>query len=310
MNRKKNEFNFTFDGQLESIEVHSLTSSLLALNELLKDINYELGTNKIVELTVKTYKPGSFDVYLQLVADVLAVGSTIGLFSGNNLEAARNVIEATLSALNLKKFLAGEKPRQVIKTKNNTYKITNNKGEIIIIEGDVYGAIKDNKKIDKHATEIFKSIENKQEIKGISMRLPDSNKYFSVSKDDESFDYMLLDSPIIEELEQKRDKHIDEAVLSVYSLTFGDSKRWEFYYEGNKIPAKMCDDIFMGKVINRVYHFANGDRILCQMVIHQTWNDIAKVFENKAYSIIKVKGAPIPPDRQTNLFNNDQEETE
>tara|TARA_B110000003_G_C16630674_1_gene526510 strand:- start:1016 stop:1159 length:144 start_codon:yes stop_codon:yes gene_type:complete len=46
MKRKENEFNFTFNGQLDSIEVNSLTGSLISLNSLLQNISQEIGTNK------------------------------------------------------------------------------------------------------------------------------------------------------------------------------------------------------------------------------------------------------------------------
>jgi hypothetical protein len=302
MKRKKNEFNFTFNGQLDSIEVNSLTGSLLALNELIKDVSYEMGTNKKVELTIKTYKPGSFDVYLQLVADAISVGATVGMFTGNNIEIANKVIETALHVLKLKKFLGGKKPTQVIETTENKIEITNNYGKIFIIDKLVYEMSANNEKIDKHVSDIFKPIENKETVTGISIRDYKDKVSFESYKEDGSFDMMLSPNPAIAtEEENLRDKPINNAFLSVYSLTFGETKKWEFYYEGNKIPVKVLDHEFLDKAINREYIFGNGDKIKCNLIIHQKWNKIAMVYENKSYSLLKVIGDPIPPNPQGKL---------
>lgn len=240
-------------------------------------------------------------MFLQLIADGISIGAIAGLFSGNNIQAAKQVIEATISVLNIKKFLQGEKPEQVLKLKDNRVKIIGNKGQVLVVENLVL-ELANNTQIDKQIKQVFKPVENKETVTGISIKDHEEKVSFETKKEDGSFDYMLGSNPIIEdEIVEENEKLIDNAILSVYSLTFGDSKKWEFYYEGNKIPVELLDNDFMEKVINRDYYFANGDKIKCKMIVHQKWNKIAMIFENKSYSVIEVYGSPIPPNQQNKM---------
>lgn len=300
--RSQNEFNFTFDGAIEAIEVRSLTTSLLSLNDVIKEVNELLITNKKVELTVKTYKPGSFDVYLQLIADGLGVGIAAGLFSGNNVEVARQVLDFVVSSLNLKQFLKGNKPKEVIKLEDNRVKVIDNQGNVFIADHMVFNMASNNEILDKKIGSIFVTAKEIDTVTGLTIKDHEGKVMFKSEKEKGDFDHMVEPNPVLRVEEQiTRDQIIDEAILSVYSLTFDDTKKWEFYYQGNKIPVKLLDTDFIQKVLNRTYHFANGDRIRCKMTIHQTWNKVAMVHENKAYSVVEVFGPPIPPTSQPEL---------
>lgn len=305
-NRAENEFNFSFDGRIDSLEVSTLTGSLLSLNNMIKEVNYQVGTNKKVELTVKTYRPGSFDVYLQLIADAFAIGATAGLFAGNNVEAAKQVIDVTLSILNFKKFLKGESPKEVTRINDDRVEIKDNHGNVFIADKIVFEIATNNEAIDKTVGNIFKPIDKVDGVSGVSIRDHEGKTKFESKKGTKEFDDMISPSPIIQSLEvQKRDKEDPEAILAVYGLVFDNEKKWEFYYQGNKIPVRLLAQDFIDKVMDRTYHFANGDRIKCKMIIHQVWNKTAMVFENKGYSVVHVYGPPIPPDPQSNMSFDD-----
>jgi hypothetical protein len=300
--REENEFNFTINGKFDSIEVSSLTATLINLNFLIQEMNQVAKTNKKVDLTIKTYKPGSFDIYLQLIADAILVGGSMGMFSGNNIESAKQVIDFTLSALNLKKFLGNSKPKEVITMSDDRVQITNNKGQITYINTLVYHAATENENIDKSTKQLFKSISPIDNATGITIKDNLGVEQFKVEKETTEFDSMIEDSPIINEEEIKsRDIRKNNAVLSVFGLTFDDHTKWQFFYEGNKIPVNIEDKAFIEKVLNRQVPILNGDRFKCNLTIHQRWNKIAQVFENKSYTINEVLSDPIPPEQQSEI---------
>ena len=57
--RDVNDFNITFEGDINSIDVNLLTTTLLNFNTLIQEINKEGKTGKNVSLQIQTFQPGS-----------------------------------------------------------------------------------------------------------------------------------------------------------------------------------------------------------------------------------------------------------
>ncbi len=292
--REQNEFNLTFGGDIAEIDVHTLTASLLNVNDALTEINREMKTNKPIQLNVRTYKPGSFDVYLKLVADAAVIGQAAGLFSSDSVSVAETIIAGFSSMLNLKKILKGDKPESLQTIEGNKYEFHTKKGDTFIIE-KMYGDIMmGNEFVNQKIDNVFKYVNQNPEID--SLEITDYKKGQLFIADRKDFKVMSKPNPIYEmPTENTRFLPIENARLSVYNIIFDDARQWEFFYEGHKIPVKIKDEAWLKRVMKREFRFGSGDVLICDMQIFQVLNEIAQAYENKRYEVITVKSMEDPP---------------
>lgn len=289
MEREMNEFNLTFSGR-NYLGVRQFTNSLLLVNDLLTEINKELQTNKKTELTIKAYDDCCFDVYLQLISDVTELGNSVDLFKdGSGILICAQIIKMFTDILNLKKHLRGRLPKETINIKEDEISVTNSEGTVQIVNKNTYNISIENITINSHIDNLFEGINNIPSIDGLSIKDNKKKNMFEAKRDNGDFKIMSCDNPIMKkENECLQDVPKENAVLSIYNIIFDDTRQWEFYYEGNRVFVKLKDPLFIDRVLKRQQSLLNGDRIVCDLIIHQKFNDIAKVFENKKYSIIKV----------------------
>jgi hypothetical protein len=309
MAKKRNlaEFNFTVNGEIDQISVRKLTTSLLALNDAMSVANAELNTQSNYELHVKTYKPGSFDIYLELIRDGLAIASVAGLHNQSGLETAKSIIDFTVSYIGLKKHLRGQKPKEIIKINDKSVTIENNYGNIIQIDKLVLDASK-NQDMDNNVIALFKSIQEISFASGVTIKDNEKNPLLELDKL-QDFRHLIKENPMIldETIEQTDEEVVDEAILSVLSVVFSDNRKWDFYYLGNKIPVKLLDDDFIQKVLKREQPLLNGDKLRCKLLIEKEYNHIAQVYENKRYLILEVHEVlPPQPIQEKMNFKNEK----
>jgi len=293
-NRNLAEFNFTVNGEIDQISVRKLTTSLLSLNDAMSVANKELKTDTNYELHVKTCKPGSFDIYLELISNGMAIASATGLYNNANLETAKSIIDFTVSFIALKKHLRSKKPKEITKINDKSVTVENHYGNIIQIDKIVIDA-SNNQDMDSNVIALFKSLQEIEYATGATFTDNEKKPLLHLDKV-QDFRHLVKENPMIldEAIEQTEEEIVDEAILSVFSIIFSDKRNWDFYYLGNKIPAKLLDDDFIQRVLKREQPLLNGDKLRCQLLIEKEYNSIAHVYENKKYLILKVHEV-LPP---------------
>jgi len=301
MERDINEFNLTIGGeQIEQIEVRLLTQTLMKVESVMSDINAQIGTNRTFQLAVRTYKPGSFDIYLTVLSDMTTLGIVSGLVNASNLQTAKQIIDYFSAVLSVKKFLRGNKPSSVKNIEGNNLEIKNNYGQVLVVN-ELTVNLSSSESIDKGISELFTTLKRMPYVDRLTIKDKDEGELFVALKPQNDFNNLIEGNPLmkLEDSEPTKEKTVD-AILSVFSIIFTDTRKWEFFYEGNKIPVTLKDPDFLDNVMSRRIRFANGDRLRCKMEIHQVYNQVAQVYENKSYSILKVVDI-LPPEAQTGL---------
>jgi hypothetical protein len=90
--RDTNEFNITFEGDIGSVDVTLLTTTLLNFNTIIQEVNKELKTGKQVSLQIQTFKPGSYDIFCALAGDANLAHTLFSVMSKENFALAGTVI--------------------------------------------------------------------------------------------------------------------------------------------------------------------------------------------------------------------------
>ena len=76
-------------------------------------------------------------------------------------------------------------------------------------------------------------------------------------------------------------------MLNIVRLSFDKSLKWEFYYDGNKITAKINDADFIDK-IDSGESFAKGDSLEVELEILKEFDQTVNTYINKSYKINKI----------------------
>lgn len=95
---------------------------------------------------------------------------------------------------------------------------------------------------------------------------------------------------------------VDEvyALLTIVALNFESGSKWQFIYNGFKIPMIVKDDALMRK-IDEGERFGKGDAIKVKMRILKRYNSQYKTYENKSYKIVEFYEHIMAP-KQSDIF--------
>jgi len=93
--------------------------------------------------------------------------------------------------------------------------------------------------------------------------------------------------------------NIQQSGFLIFKIVFDDKSKWDFIYRGNKINAKILDDMFYDKV-DKGEKFSKGDSLEVDLEITQYFEESVNVFLNRSYTITKVHQHR-PREKQLNL---------
>ncbi len=274
-----NSFKLKFDGQIHQIDANVLINSLIHTTSIIQEVNKYLDTGRKIEIKVKALEKGSFLVHIELLET--ALDSLRSLFTKESIELTANIITILVGLIGVKKFLKGRKPKSIEQTENKT-KIANENGDILIIENSTFNIYENSSIVKDALAQNFDAINNDPSITGFEITDKDEKPIIRVEK--EEFSNLSLKSDEIAD-----DERIikEAATLNIVRLSFEESLKWEFYYKGNKISAKIKDPNFY-ELINKGESFAKGDILEVELQINQKWEGSVNTFINKSYHINKI----------------------
>lgn len=276
-----------FEGQTSSIDANTLINALMQYQSVAQEANriYGGGAHEI-KIQVNAIEKGSFIIDLEIVQGILQQ-----LFSKTSVEYISALTGLIIFSYKAYKILKG-KP---IKSEDDKKKISS-----ISINGDINVSINVyNSRETREA--ISKSIQTADEdasVDGFSVKDEDNNIIVTYSREElKSYKYDDFDTE--EDIPEER--IIDsEATLIIVGLNFERGSRWQFMYDGFKIPIIVKDDALMKK-IDEGERFGKGDSIRVKLRKIQKYNKEYRAYENKSYKIIEFYEHIIPP-QQTELF--------
>lgn len=301
MSKKKKEilteenFKIKFDGKLHEVDVNTFLITLTSINEVIQEINGEINisnhSENRVAVKVKAIQKGSFEVYLDIIQNL---GET--LLSPNNVNYAAGVLTVLTGLFGLKQFLKAKKPKKIEKKGEKNFKITNVKGDTLIIENLTYNLYEKSEKAKTSISRTFSTLNNDQNITGLEIR---------DKKDQELFKAKREEFRELSEFIQQGDKDDKKIVieftrLTVFKVVFEHKYKWDFYYKGARIGVKITDKDFFEKV-NKGETFGKGDILEVDLQINQEYDKMLNIFVNKLYEVIKVH-RHIPRNEQLDMF--------
>ncbi len=274
-----NNFKLKFDGQLHQIDANILINSLIHTSSIIQEINRYLDTGKKIEIKVKALEKGCFLVNLEILETALA--SLKSIFTQESVSYGAGIISIFAGLIQIKKALKGRKPAKVERKEDKTT-ITNIEGNVFVFENSTFNIYENSTIVKDAIAQNFDAINNDPSITGFELTDKQERPIIRVERED--FSDLSLKS---EEISNDERILTEAATLHIVRLSFDESLKWEFYYKGNRISAKIKDPNFF-QLIDQGESFAKGDILEVELQINQKWDGTVDTFVNKSYQIIRI----------------------
>ena len=274
-----NDFKIKFDGQQHQVDANVLVSSLIHTTTIVQEVNKYLNSGKKIEIKVKALEKGSFLCHIELVETT--IDSLKNLLTKDNIEVGAAIVTTVVGIIELKKFLKGKKAKEVQKQGDRT-KIINKDGNVLIIENATFNIYEHSPVVKDALAQNFDALNNDPAITGFE--ITDKNENALVRVDKSEFVELSQKS---EEVEEGEWKIVEAATVNVVRVSFEESLKWDFYYRGIKISAKIADPSFY-ELIDKGEAFAKGDVLEVELQIHQKFDESVNTFVTKSYTVNKI----------------------
>jgi len=274
-----NDFKIKFDGQQHQVDANVLISSLIHTTTIVQEVNRYLNSGKKIEIKVKALEKGSFLCHIELIET--ALDSLKNLLTKDNIELGSAIVGTLVGLIELKKFLKGKKPTKV-QLEGDTTRIVNKDGNVFIIENATFNIYENSPVVKDALAQNFDALNNDPAITGYEIIDKNEKPLVRVSKDE--FTDLSQKS---EEIEEGERKLIEAATVNVVRVSFEESLKWDFYYRGIKISAKISDPKFY-ELIDKGEAFAKGDILEVELQISQKFDESVNTFVTKSYQVNKI----------------------
>lgn len=289
------DFTLKFDGPTNQIEANTLINTLLHFTNLVQEIAAELDPTRKVEIKINAApRPGSF------LVDILFIYQNVideirKLFATQPLATTAQLVTIVTGVVKFVSWLKGKKPEKV-ETANDSVKITTAEGNVTYIDKRVYNIYTNNKSVQQSVAKTFETLSQDPNVTGLELHGSAPEAQVSIPQEDFA-SIAAQDDTVLSSNEKVVTK---PATLNILSLDWELKKKWEFYYDGNKITARIKDDAF-SQAINRGERFAKGDSLEVELEIRQEFDEAVNTFINKSYVVQKVV-RHIPRSEQSSMF--------
>jgi len=290
-----NDIKVKYDSDSHDIDANTLIGSLLHLSTLIQEVNRELNTGRKVNVKIQATEKGSFIVHLVIETTVLE--NLKNLLSNETVQYAAGIVTVVGGLFGLAKLLKGEKA-EIVENNGNKVTIKNNKGAVTIVNVNTLDLYNTNTVVRNSISQNFKVLEADDSIKGFSLKDQEDKDLVNIPAED--FPVLAESASMENNISDRSIKR--EVMLNINKIVFDDNQKWDFYYDGNKISAKI-EDVKFREMIDKGERFAKGDSLRAEIEIYQVFDSSVNSYINKSYKVVTIL-EHIPRPDQGKLFGN------
>lgn len=298
LENKKYNFQIKFDGSESAVNTTTYVQSLVSLTTVLREVNYQLGTGKKVEINVVAEQSGSFEVILQLIDT-----STIEqLFNRENLNTLGVLVSTTVGIIQLRRW---RKKADESKTEidGDNVQIKDTEGNVLYqTNRNTYNIYTTNQAVNDAVTDQFKQLEEDENISGFEIKADDETARVEKDEFHEVAERFVVEVP---------EEEISEipAKLVIIKVVFDNRERkWDFLYNGVKVSGTITDDNFWNE-IDQGKAFSKGDELIADLKIKREYDSTVDAYVNTDYEVVNVRQHhPRQLRRQTSIEDEQEDE--
>lgn len=290
------DFKVHFDvGESHEIEAATLIDSLMGFSYAIQDIQSKMSPGTPIKIKVKALEKGSFIMFLGIHANEI-LSSVKELFTRENVTLTAAILASLVHAIALKKHLKGEAPKaQSYSNDGQEISVTNQEGQTIVVHTTTFNLYTSTPSLDRNLSKAFEAIEKEENITSVNLTDSENTPIVSVPKEE----FPKMRQANVSAVGNSRTITKEGVRLNATKLSWDQSNKWSFIYEGNKINAQIMDENFF-KLINEGRRFAKGDTIIADIEVVQQFDESVNAFVNKSYTVLKVS-EHLPRPEQLNI---------
>lgn len=262
-----------FGGQTHQVDIQTFAYSVLNFATVIRETNKKI-SSKPIDITIKAPKEGS--VLVEIVTTISNINSLLPEM--NNIG---DLIVVVGGLYGLHKFVSGKKVKTK-ETKGDSVSIVLEDDSKMTVAEKIYNIYIDTPSVSSGISQHFSALNDDPAVTD-----------FSVKRKDESIinvdrkDYARL--AIKQQFESENSRTIIEsATLFIYKVVFDKTDRkWEFYFNGNRISANISDDYFY-KRIDKGESFSKGDQLKVDLQVNQVFDESVGTYVNQSFQVSRV----------------------
>lgn len=283
-------FKFKFDGRPQGLKAATFLSCVGNLIHCLEEINQTLNqtfhTQNRLELRIHSLKKTS-------EAELELLEYNEGLLP--NQPGMDSVLDVLVRLLELKRFLKANHPKYKEEVNSIQAEVENNEGDTRMVSKLVLEIYESNQRINTELSQIFKLLDQDEDITGLILKDENNFKLFYARKKQ-----LKGMSKKLAYLTVEKRELVESVTVSITRISFENHYRWEFYLQGKKVSARILDQQFFEK-INQGERFAKGDVLQIDIRRFQVYDPALEAYVDKAFEVEKVHNH-IPREPQLELF--------
>lgn len=267
-----------FGGDFERINAYTLATTLVGLADAAKAANAAINPGYEIEIVVEALGRGSFRTKVRAL--YRGAGN---LFSGDSL---RNIILSIIAAFIYEHTLA---PDHSVTVNVDSREVVIIQGETrIVVPRQVYEATQQLESVPAFRQGVgraLKAVDDDPVIRTLGLS-PNEVTPAPVDLSKDHFAKIEEAFPVVGDGSREVE---EEATLRIVRAILERSKRrWEFVWNGVRIPAPVLDDRFYDQFFGHRITIAPGDALKVRLRIRQRLNPDIGVFLNETYEVIEV----------------------
>jgi hypothetical protein len=281
-------FHLHYDGPAlanHEMDVKDIAPALLALGELLEEVNGIVNNNKVkLTVNIKATEPGSIDVILS--ASQSALNQAVALFNCDGINAVLNVVDilkligiaagGSSGLLALIKWIKNRSIKNITKVETDKFKVELEDGAVRVVsktEIDLFSMLSIRKNVEKI---VYSPLQKEGVDKVVFLT---DNKKEEINKEESKY----FEAPPV--TEEPIDEIEIEQSLQIVNISFQQGGKWRFSDGNATFYADILDEEFVDKVQKNLDAFAKDDVLRVKLKRKQS---IMAGSIKTDYTIIKV----------------------
>lgn len=289
------ELKVTIDSDVEVLDLKNVIDTLSYLRNILIELNKEVAPLKRIDICISPIKKGSHVILLWLQEKLQDPATAVALYE--SIKIGTKIVSFYLDLNKLKKFLKGEKPESIV-IQDDVAIVKDNKGNTLSVNGKACDIYQDNRTVNNYIENIYLVSDRDQRVNGI--KLEGVNEQIKIERNE--FAGMYKKNEIIEEKLKRKEEIKNNIILRIRKIIFERGTKWEFYYKGNKINAKIEDKDFLDKIENDEIKFSKHLILDVQLKIIKELDLKTNLYNDIEFIILNVNKHSVAAS-QENLFN-------
>jgi hypothetical protein len=283
--KSESKYSFCLDGENE-MDAVLLAKTISDMAELTKIAASAENPEAYLKMNVTAFRNGSFIIDFSAICEAK---ETLVINAVTAASFAATIITILKGIFEIKKLLAGKKPKSISEAGDDKIEVENEDGSKIRVP-KASGVIFNNIKVEQLTVNISDYAQEHNPEGGFTLSTPEGD--LVCTKDDVK--NISKQIPIDEEMICKR--YRVDAILPIKSVDFVGRASWQFIYKGRTISARIEDDDWIETVHNGSIQIRAGDSIHVTLEAVIALDILGNATENNdstKYTINKVHGGII-----------------